>query len=171
MIQIEVQLKQWNLIDTIVADLDIHQREALSAAGAMQWATLLVLYQKTEGSQVPNAKVQEAVDKIISAISMIKPGSMIESILLFPLFMAGVSSINKSDRLTIEYRLSIMERTRGFGNIFASHKLLDIIWDRRNKGEVDVDLFLIAREELPWIILFYLIKEWGRETCNEMRGC
>jgi hypothetical protein len=154
MTQIEVQLKQWNLTERVDAHLNLDHGEALFAAGAVQWATLLLLHQKTEGFEVPNGKIQTAVNKIISAVLMIKPGSVIESHLLFPLFMAGVSSINKGDRLTIEYRLSIMERTIGFGNIFAAHQLLDIVWARRNKGEAEVGWLSIAREELPWMMLF-----------------
>ncbi|KAL3479794.1 fungal-specific transcription factor domain-containing protein [Aspergillus californicus] len=149
--EIEVQLKQRN---PLKENMDVDHQEAIAAAGALQWATLLFLYQKTEGSNASPPKLQEAIDMIISTISMIKPGSKMESRLLFPLFMAGVSSTQKGDRLNIEYRLSVMERTIGFGNIFTAHKLLDMVWPRKNSGDTGVDWLLIVREEVPWMILF-----------------
>lgn len=156
MTEIEIQLNHWNLKETTDPDLglDLDHREAIAAAGAFQWATLLFLHQKAGGSSISPSKLKRGIDMIISAVSMIKPGSKMESHLLFPLFMAGVSSTDKGDRLTIEYRLSIMERTVGFGNIVTAHELLDIVWLRKNNGDTELDWLLIAQEKVPWMILF-----------------
>jgi hypothetical protein len=130
--------------------LGLDHREAIVAAGALQWATL----QKVERSNVSSSKLQQAIDMIISAASMIQPASKMESHFLFPLFMAGASSIHKGDRLTIESRPSIMERTISFGNILTAHNMLKILWQRKNNGDTELDWLLIVREEVPWMILF-----------------
>ncbi|KAH7024814.1 fungal-specific transcription factor domain-containing protein [Microdochium trichocladiopsis] len=109
--------------------------EIRAAAFATQWALILRLSQITRKLPNGDPQITKAANNILSAISLIRPGSEVEAHLLFPLFMAGVGSVTKPNRLTVEYRLKIMETTVGFGNVSAAHNLLDELWRRSNEGE------------------------------------
>lgn len=109
--------------------------EARALGFALQWATNMHLQQMTRGLDSNAPQIKKASDNILSALSLIRPGSEMEAHMLFPLFMAGVGSMTKPNRLTVEYRLDIMEATIGFGNISVAHKLLDEFWRRSNQGE------------------------------------
>lgn len=129
-------------------------RESHAAATALQWATILRLHQLVHGPDLVHSTVQDAVHKILLAISRIRPGSKAEIRILFPLFMAGVGSINKTNRLTVEYRLNALENTIGNGHIIAIHLLLDTIWRRTNEEQEDVDWEDIMQREFPGVVFF-----------------
>ncbi len=126
--------------------------EAQAAAFAMQWAIIIRLLQPTRKLKNDNPQIKKAADNILSALSLIRPGSEIEAHILFPLFMAGVCSMTKPNRMTVEYRLNIMETTIGFGNIKLAHQLLDEIWRRANTGEI-VDWEVLMRTKYPGLVL------------------
>jgi transcriptional activator protein UGA3 len=128
-------------------------REVTAAALAIQWAALMRLHQVMHGNDVISRKVQTAVENILSALSIIRPGSQVEAHILFPLFMAGIGSTSKANRLNVEYRLNIMETTIGFGNIIGAHKLLDCVWQRMNEGQLSVDWELLMQTEYAGIVL------------------
>jgi transcriptional activator protein UGA3 len=115
-----------------------HVAEIKAAAFATQWALILWLSQVTRKLPNSDPKITKAANNILSMISLIRPGSEVEAHILFPLFMAGVGSVTKPNRLTVEYRLKIMETTVGFGNVSVAHTLLDELWRRSNEvGSVD----------------------------------
>ncbi|ETS81461.1 hypothetical protein PFICI_06463 [Pestalotiopsis fici W106-1] len=118
--------------------------EARALGFALQWATNMHLQQVTRGLASNAPQIKKASDNILSALSLIRPGSEMEAHMLFPLFMAGVGSMTKPNRLTVEYRLDIMEATIGFGNISVAHKLLDELWRRSNQGETVTWQYLIT---------------------------
>ncbi|KAK2033493.1 hypothetical protein LX32DRAFT_73146 [Colletotrichum zoysiae] len=109
--------------------------EIRAAAFATQWALILRLSQITKKLLNSDLKIKKATNNILSAISLIRPGSEVEAHILFPLFMAGVGSVTKPNRLSVEYRLKIMETTVGFGNVSVAHNLLDELWRRSNEGK------------------------------------
>jgi transcriptional activator protein UGA3 len=127
--------------------------EARAAAFATQWALILRLNQGARRLKSDDPQITKAANNILSALSLIRPGSEIEAHILFPLFMAGVGSITKPNRLTVEYRLSIMETTIGFGNISIAHRLLDELWRRANDGDM-VDWEVLMRAKYPGLVLF-----------------
>ncbi|KAH7304452.1 fungal-specific transcription factor domain-containing protein [Stachybotrys elegans] len=88
-----------------------------AAAFATQWALILRLSQITKKLPNSDLKITKATNNILSAISLIRPGSEVEAHILFPLFMAGVGSVTKPNRLSVEYRLKIVETTVGFERI------------------------------------------------------
>jgi transcriptional activator protein UGA3 len=128
--------------------------ESTAAAFAVQWATMLRLREvaplTTDGEQ---NTTKGPVDYILSALSLIRSGSQNEARMLFPVFMAGVSSTTKASRLTLEFRISLMKTTIGFGNIASAHQTLDEVWRRANKGETYEWRFLM-RQMAPGMVLF-----------------
>jgi len=129
-------------------------REVTALAIATKWAALMRLHQVVSGYNVTHPKVKAAVTNILSAVSIIRPGSKTEAHILFPLFMAGVGSAMKSDRLTVEYRLRLMETIIGFGNINGAHRALNAIWQRMNAGEMAINWLLLLETSYPEIVLF-----------------
>lgn len=115
-------------------------RELAAAAEAVRCAALLWLLhaaRRCTGSSIVDAERQAALDRILFSIARIRPGSPTEAQLLFPLFLAGVCAQRKSERLRIEYRLTVLESTVGMGNITAAHYFLDEFWQRWNEGLED----------------------------------
>lgn len=152
---IDMNIQNWTTSDLHGLhnlDLPRHLLEARATGAAMQWATRIRLLQGYHCTKKDDNSLKEAVDNIISALSLVRAGSEMEPRLLFPLFMAGVASTNKPQRLTVEYRLNIIERTVGFGNIFTAHSLLDEVWKLTNEGEV-VDWQVLMREKYPDLVL------------------
>lgn len=148
--EIELTLQSWAPEERISDSKRL--RETTAAALATQWAVLMRLHQVLHGNDISGRKIQIAVENILSAVSIIRPGSPVEAHLLFPLFMAGIGSTTKSNRLTVEYRLNIMETTIGFGNISSAHRLLDCIWQKMNEGETP-DWEFLMHEEYAGVVL------------------
>jgi transcriptional activator protein UGA3 len=147
---IELALQSWNPPDN-----DNPSRlmaEAQAAAFAMQWATMIRLLQTTRKLKNDNPRIKKAAENILSALSLIRPGSELEVHILFPLFMAGVCSMTKPTRMTVEFRFNILETTIGFGNIKLAHQLLDEIWRRANEGDI-VDWEVLMRTKYPGLVL------------------
>ncbi|KAH8660363.1 fungal-specific transcription factor domain-containing protein [Xylariales sp. PMI_506] len=148
--KIELALQSW--VPWEDTQRNRHRAEARAAAFATQWALILRLNQVTKKLRNDDPQITKAANNILSAISLIRSGSEIEAHILFPLFMAGVGSVTKPNRLTVEYRLSIMETTIGFGNISIAHRLLDELWRRSNSGET-VDWEELKDSKYPGLVL------------------
>jgi hypothetical protein len=131
--EIELSLQSWTPAENGAGNR--RMSEARAAAFATQWALMLQLKQVMKNLKNDDPQITMAANNILSALSLIRPGSEIETRILFPLFMAGVGSVTKPNRLTVEYRLKIMESMIGFGNISVAHKLLDELWRRSNDGD------------------------------------
>lgn len=130
--------------------------EAEAVGLATQWATLLLLNEvpwSVPPGHEPDPRAATAVANILSALSFVRPGSQMEARMLFPLFMAGLSSWTKTNRLMVEYRLNVMEKTVGFGHVATAHTLLQDIWRRQNAGE-GIDWRLLMRLNHPGLVLF-----------------
>ncbi|KKK21927.1 hypothetical protein P175DRAFT_0521456 [Aspergillus ochraceoroseus IBT 24754] len=124
--------------------------EEQAAAIAMQTALLMLLQQRRERLANDDPMMRKMASDILVALSQIRPGSPLEARILFPIFMAGVGSMKKSNRLTVEYRLNMMA-TKGLGNVFVTLKLLDDIWRRANRGDI-VDWEVLLRSEYPGLV-------------------
>lgn len=149
-LELEMKLQSWTPGDAQLPGR--HATEARAAAFATRWAILMRLNQVTRRLENDDAQITKAADNILSALSLIRPGSETEARILFPLFMAGVGSMTKANRLTVEYRLSIMETTIGFGNIAVAHRLLQELWRRANDGQV-MDWQVLQRTKYPGLVL------------------
>jgi transcriptional activator protein UGA3 len=149
-LQIDQRLRGWTLSDDCIFDKEL--RELSAAADALRWAAVMRLSQATRYNPIPEAPTNLEVDKIISAMSQIRPGSHVETQLVFPLFMAGASSPDKASRLTVEYRLNVIECTKGFGNIVCAHRLLDEVWARSNERQA-VHWEVVMHQQFPDLVL------------------
>ena len=131
---IDLALQSW---DPPAEARSVDSIEIRAAAFAVQWSAILRLRQvapivhPTTGSA---DHLQGVADHILSAVSLIRPGSKVEAHLLFPLFMAGVASTSKASRLTVEYRINVIKTTVGFGHIAAAQRLLNDLWRSTNNG-------------------------------------
>ncbi|KAK6084184.1 short chain dehydrogenase reductase family [Seiridium cupressi] len=149
---IELSLQSWSPLEA--ASKSPEMAEARAAAFAVQWAVVLRLREvapllvETEHNQT-----RGPVDHIISALSLIRPGSQTEAHMLFPLFMAGVFSNTKAARLTLEFRVNLMRNNIGFGSIANAHQTLDEVWRRANRGET-YHWKDLMRSKIPGMILF-----------------
>lgn len=151
---IELQLQSWVPPETSHAT-PLEMSEARAAAFAIQWAAMLRLRQLMPPATTDSrdSQLKGPTEHIISAVSLIRPGSQTESRLLFPLFITGTSCTTKASRLTIEYRINIMERTIGFGNVATSHQILDEIWRQHNRRE-SVQWEQLVTTTTPGLVLF-----------------
>ncbi|RDW66007.1 hypothetical protein BP6252_09642 [Coleophoma cylindrospora] len=149
--EIEMVLQGWSLPHGFENNQD--DREVTAAALAFQWAALMRLRQIMNGNRAQHPSVKPSIEKILSALSIIRPGSRNEAHMLFPLFMAGLESTTKANRLTVEYRLNIMETTIGFSNITGVHKLLDRLWHKSNDGDPNVDWETLIQSEFVGLVL------------------
>lgn len=157
--QLEKALEDW----CVVPDQITHHantrliREATMAAEAIRWAVLIRLYQIIPHHQNQSDFYQDqthaAVQNILNYISNIPPTSPANSQLLLPLFLAGLCATRKTERLQIEYRLTLVESTVALGNISSVHQLLDMFWKRNHHGE-EVDWEELLRTEYPYALLF-----------------
>lgn len=147
---IELALQSWHPPDEVC--LCRHMTEVRAAAFAMQWAVMIRLQQAIRQPQKDDRQIKKAVENIFSALSLIRPGSAVEAHMLFPIFIAGVGSVTKPYRLTIEYRINIMETTVGSGNVSVAHQLLDEIWQKNNQGDI-IDWKTLMAEKCPGLVL------------------
>lgn len=149
-LQIDRRLREWALSDDCIYDKGLSELSA--AADALRWAAIMRLSQASHNnSTLGNSSTME-IDKILSALSQIRSGSHVETQLVFPLFMAGVNSPDKASRLTVEYRLNVIECTKGFGNIVCAHRLLDEVWARANERQA-VHWEVVMHRQFPDLVL------------------
>ncbi|KAH8812650.1 fungal-specific transcription factor domain-containing protein [Xylogone sp. PMI_703] len=104
-------------------------REAAHAALAIKWASLLRLHQIVEGYDLPHPVPSECLQHILNNLNHIRVGSPVESLMVFPLTMAGSVALSKDDRMTIRSRWLIIERTIGFGNLAKGGRMQEKVWN------------------------------------------
>ncbi|KAH7028759.1 fungal-specific transcription factor domain-containing protein [Microdochium trichocladiopsis] len=123
-----------------VKSLSQDMAEARAVASAVQCAAKLLLHDLSrndaEGEETSSSqKTQGLVDNILSALAFIRPGSPMNARMLFPLFTAGLFSTSKAHRLTLEFRVNLLNASLGFGSIAGAHQTLNVVWARANQGE------------------------------------
>jgi transcriptional activator protein UGA3 len=111
--------------------------DLIDAAYAIQWASILRLHQVVEGYNRSDREVVECTAKILEYISRIRFGSSAESILIFPLVMAGSGVQDDEQRMMVRERWMVMERTIGFDNIYRARQMVEAVWKEMDKGKVD----------------------------------
>jgi len=137
-------------------------QELIDAAYAIQWASILRLHQVVEGYNRSDRPVIESTSKILDHISKIRFGSPAESILIFPLVMAGSGCQDDEQRMMVRERWMVMERTIGFDNIYRARQMVEAVWkevdegilDGSNDGGVKVNWAKIRYSDFPGLVLF-----------------
>ncbi|KAJ5761763.1 uncharacterized protein N7511_005145 [Penicillium nucicola] len=107
------------------ANLD---RDTDRATTAFEWAIRLRLHQIVEGYDALHEFVERCVITILESVQEIPYASRVEGCLLFPLVIAGSSSISVERRMIVKERLMVMENTLGFSHIHHARQLLETVW-------------------------------------------
>ncbi|KAJ6172892.1 hypothetical protein N7485_005704 [Penicillium canescens] len=100
------------------------------ATTAFEWAIRLRLHQIVEGYDALHEFVERCVVTILESVQKIPYASRVEGCLLFPLVIAGSSSISVERRMIVKERLMVMENTLGFSHIHHARQLLETVWKR-----------------------------------------
>lgn len=135
-----------------VISLSPENDDVLHATIAYEWALRLRLHQITEGYST-DEKVFDCVQHILDSAQKIRYGSSLEPCLLFPLVMAGGACSTLEQRIVVQDRLMVMERTCGFGYIHQSRELVETVWKRR-ETESMVNWARIRYEEMGGLALY-----------------
>jgi hypothetical protein len=137
--------------------LNSRSDDAIYAAAAFENALRLRVHQIVEGYELDEPVVSQCVNNILDSVQKIRYGSPLESNVLFPLVMAGGACSTMEQRLIIQDRLLVMERTCGFGYVFNARDLVERVWDRRDhpdgSGEA-VNWAKIRYEEMHGLVVF-----------------
>jgi transcriptional activator protein UGA3 len=144
-----------------VRDRDIE--ESVHAALAIRWASILRLHQIVDGYALPHPVPSECLHQILDQLQHIRVGSAVESLMVFPLIMAGSVALSQEERMTIKSRWLIIERTIGFGNIAKGGKLQERVWEAMDReitgdngepGKVNVNWASIRWHEFNTFVMF-----------------
>lgn len=122
--QVQARLDSWR----VVYDESVPVDNSETATTAFEWAVRLRLHQIIDGYDPRHPAVETALERILQAVLSIPYGSPVEGSLLFPLVIAGASSIAIERRMLVKERLMVMENTLGFGHIGRARELLETVW-------------------------------------------
>jgi len=103
-----------------------------------KWCAFVYLYRTVYSTSCLHAKLDLAVHEGIQCLAQIPPGSGIQSVLLFPLFVLGCAARNGNDRNEIRFHL---ERLRGWsrlGNIARTQEAVEKAW-RNSDAALECD--------------------------------
>ncbi|CUM66661.1 uncharacterized protein PRCAT00004337001 [Priceomyces carsonii] len=142
---IEMALQSWQLPKEIndlleqakiknLSEIENDGTDLLSLAEsaiAIQWAGILMHHQMRNGYALDNPKVKVASQNIVEAISHIRMGSSLESLILFPLIMAALGG---GDRSFILARFSSISSNLGFDHINTAVRFVREVWHNSDNG-------------------------------------
>ena len=159
--QVEERINHWSYeyggLNRAVMTLAPADEDALYATMAFENALRLRLHQIVEGYALDDPKVAQGVEGILDAVQKIRYGSPLEPCLLFPLVMAGGACYRLEQRVVIQDRLMVMERTCGFGYVYNARDLVERVWTRRDQTEgtgAIVNWARIRYEEMHGLVVF-----------------
>lgn len=159
--QVEERINNWSFeyggMSRAVWTLMPANDDVLYATMAFEYAIRLRLHQIVEGYELDDPKVVSYVEGILEAVQKIRYGSPLEACLLYPLVMAGGASWTMEQRVIIQDRLLVMERTCGFGYIYNARDLVERVWTRRDQTEgtgAIVNWARIRYEEMNGLVVF-----------------
>ncbi|KAJ5298075.1 hypothetical protein N7508_008324 [Penicillium antarcticum] len=130
------------------ADLD---RDTDRATTAFEWAIRLRLHQIVEGYDVLHEFVERCVGTILESVQRIPYASRVEGCLLFPLVIAGSSSISVERRMIVKERIMVMENTLGFSHIHHARQLLETVWKGGNSPS-DLNWAAVRYSQFPGVV-------------------
>ncbi|CAI7629768.1 unnamed protein product [Penicillium glandicola] len=150
--EIQQYLQKWTTPTQVRDSSPQLTRDSIMAAEAIRWAAILRLNQVMAWEASEQASQQSAVQNILDAISRIPSGSPANAQLLIPLFLAGVTARRKTQRLQVEYRISILESIIGMGNIASVHRFLDLVW--KHGRETNFKWEVMFQRDYPYAVLY-----------------
>jgi len=146
--EIDARLRAWEP-PSLESPGENNFKEAIHAAIAIKWASILRLHQIVDGYALPHPIPTESLRQILDNLQNIRVGSAVETLMVFPLIMAGSVALSQEDRMTIRSRWLIIERTIGFGNISKGGKLLEQVWEAMNR-EINGDVGEPGKVNVNW---------------------
>ncbi|KAJ5622762.1 hypothetical protein N7490_011367 [Penicillium lividum] len=123
---VETKIDEWRMNHDEIPD---QKPDTKFATIGMEWAIRLRLHQVVEGYDPLHSFVEKAIIKILDAVQEIPYASRVEGCLLFPLVIAGSSSVTIERRMIVKERLMVMENTLGFSHIQYARQLLETVWE------------------------------------------
>ncbi|KAJ5602223.1 hypothetical protein N7510_011757 [Penicillium lagena] len=127
-IHLENRINEWRVEHDRIDTIDGRELDTERATTAFEWAIRLRLHQIVEGYDPFHEIVEGAVTTILDAVREIPYASKVEGCLLFPLVIAGASSISVERRMVVKERLMVLESTLGFSHIQYARQLLEAVW-------------------------------------------
>lgn len=93
------------------------------------------LHQIAVGYDVHHPRIRAAVSHILTAIDAIPDYHAVESMLVFPMFMAGLGALGEQ-RECVRCRYKVMKGSIGFGNVYYAADVLELLWRRMHEHGV-----------------------------------
>ncbi|KAF7589984.1 hypothetical protein BBP40_003476 [Aspergillus hancockii] len=90
---------------------ELDSTDIIASDRAFYYAGLLHLHRRVLGTSPFSALVKEAVSGLRNALAQIRPGASAEVGTLFPMFTAGCEALDPKQRMEIQERFEILEKT------------------------------------------------------------
>ncbi|CAH0058223.1 unnamed protein product [Clonostachys solani] len=119
------------------------RNEYIRVDEAYHQALLIHIHQRLRGLPASSGEIQVIVRRLLNLVSSIElhEGPCPGTVLLFPLFSAGIGAVHSEDRQRIRDLLTGMMGKFGLGNVQQSLKLLDALWLHRDAhGESEMNV-------------------------------
>ncbi|GFP54648.1 hypothetical protein ACSS6W_002482 [Trichoderma asperelloides] len=159
--QIEERINHWSYeyggLSRAAWTINLANDDVLHATMAYEYAIRLRLHQIVEGYEVNDPRVITNVEGILESVQKIRYGSALEPCLMYPLVMAGGACWTMEQRVVIQDRLLVMERTCGFGYIYNARELVERVWKMRDETDgtgTIVNWARIRYEEMHGLAVF-----------------
>lgn len=143
---LENRIDEWRTDQDHIADQEPDTERATSA---FEWAIRLRLHQVVEGYDPQHEFVERAIVTILDSVQEIPYASRVEGCLLFPLVIAGSSSVSMERRMMVKERLMVMENTLGFSHIQYARQLLETVW---SEAEGDLNWASVRYSQFPGVV-------------------
>lgn len=145
---LENRIDEWRADQNHVVE---REPDTERATTAFEWAIRLRLHQVVEGYDPSHAFVERAIVTILDAAQEIPYASRVEGCLLFPLVIAGSSSVSMERRMMVKERLMVMENTLGFSHIQYARQLLETVWSEA-EGAGDMNWASVRYSQFPGVV-------------------
>lgn len=130
---------------------ECEERDTEFATTAFEWAIRLRLHQVVEGYSPLHEFVEKAITTILDSVQKVPYASRVEGCLLFPLVIAGSSSVDIERRMMVKERLMVMENTLGFSHIQYARQLLETVWDGATCAS-DLNWAAVRYSQFPGVV-------------------
>ncbi|KAJ5449446.1 uncharacterized protein N7458_005895 [Penicillium daleae] len=145
---LETRIDEWRTDHDQITELE---PETERATTAFEWAIRLRLHQVVEGYDPLHPFVERSITIILDAVQQVPYASRVEGCLLFPLVIAGSSSISMERRMMVKERLMVMENTLGFGHIQYARQLLETVWNGASCA-TDLNWAAVRYSKFPGVV-------------------
>ncbi|KAJ6035756.1 hypothetical protein N7540_000035 [Penicillium herquei] len=143
---VATRIDDWRLERVASEDAEVE-----SATTAFEWAIRLRLHQVVDGYNPLDDFAEKAVTKILDETMKVGYASRLEGCLLFPLVIAGSSTVDMDRRMEVKERLMVMENTLGFNHIHHCLQLVSNVWERATCAS-DMNWAAVRYSQFPGVV-------------------